>query len=99
MSVGLVMAWDQRGGLLAGAGKFMSQNIQMAIIQFINFSPGQQETCEMLDYGTAPLRLSLPTCLLLLRALLHVSTWGWFKFLKSSNLSLILGKKTYSVLF
>lgn len=23
MSVGLVMAWDQRGGLLAGAGKFI----------------------------------------------------------------------------
>ena len=45
MSVGLVMAWDQRGGLLAGAGKF--KNIEMPIMQCINFSPGQQETCEM----------------------------------------------------
>ena len=35
MSVGLVMAWDQRGGLLAGAGKFMASNILK--LQYVSF--------------------------------------------------------------
>ena len=46
MSVGLVMAWDQRGGLLAGAGKLMAKDIQM--LQCVNFlTPDQQVIFEM----------------------------------------------------
>ena len=47
MSVGLVMAWDQRGGLLAGAGKFIhsQQRSELAMYNFL--TPGQQVTFEM----------------------------------------------------
>ena len=34
MSVGLVMAWDQRGGLLAGAGKLIQMLTCNAFIFF-----------------------------------------------------------------